>query len=242
MAAFQHGGERLVPIPWILSHEGDDDDGDEQEEEDEESAETAVAMLDTEGQRLYSSVQAFFPPNVAISPVYLADMVRARRCTQCGQGYREIHNYRLSCLAGTHVMGVNDTLYTSPQDIRPLWECCLRPSTARTRGCVAADHTDDPRMRRLRPQEELYNPFPACMWFSVERDNRSVLMSADAGAGPAGPTDDDVRRVMAEDPSAGELGAVPAIVLMRYDWRTAIRLRDAAEGRRLQRYQRTWPS
>jgi hypothetical protein len=217
------GSERIVPVPWL---QRDDEYGDGGGGGG--GGGMVEAMLDTEGRRLLAAAEAYFPPHVAVSRAWLASLVRLRRCAQCGDEYRELDNFRLSCRKGTHVLSVDRERSVGPDDPRAPWECCWQPDAWRTSGCVAADHTEDARMRRHRAESELYSAFPACLWFAVAHDNRSVLMDPAVAA----PRDEDVRREYADDPDAGTPGSVATVVLLRYDWRQAKRRREDARARR----------
>lgn len=220
--------ERQVLIPWAR----DPNDSEDGSDDDEGSQRRAIAQLTTEEQRLFMAASSYFPPHITVSTRWLVDLVRSRRCAQCGEMYRDVDNYSLRCRTGTHVLDINRSIYYSVEDTRPLWECCLRPGGMQFSGCVAADHTEDARMRRHRPDSELYSAFPSCMWYAVEHDNRSVLMSADA---PTKPSDEDVRRAYEDDPAARVPGSVATVVLLRYDWREARKRREEAQGRALER-------
>lgn len=172
----QRAGHRIVAVPWRADG-GDDDDGAAAAADYE--GRSPRDTLDTEGRRLYDVASAYFPPQVNVSPRWLAELVRWRECAHCDVAYRDIDNFSLSCRRRTHVLPIDTEARAQLGDPRPgAWGCCLRPVLERgTLGCVAADHSDDPRMRRMREDGELRIAMPSCLWFAIPHNNRSVLLS-----------------------------------------------------------------
>lgn len=213
--------EHITALPWL--NDGEDSDNDEDPDRDN----VIWPGLDMEERRDAITIAAYFPPHISVSKRWIMDLVRRRACTQCGQAYTEVNNYSLACDYGTHVKGISSELHEPDGEMRALWKCCLRPVDWRIPGCVAADHTDEHSMRRLRPDTDMYHALPQCLWFAINHDNRSVLTSTEHTTAPG---DKGIRDAYAADPNTA-VGHVSTLVVVRFDWRKSARLRAEAEGR-----------